>query len=127
MIQILAGFPDDVLAISGVGQVSADDFRSVVIPALNDKRARYDRVSLYYELGPEFRGMSMRAAWEDTKIDITNWRAWRRIALVSDASWIMHFMRQIVERFHHRVRFFRTDQAEAARAWILQASDFSNG
>jgi SpoIIAA-like len=125
MIQILADFPDDVLAISGVGKVSADDFRMVVIPALKDMRTRHERVSLYYELGPGFCGMTLGAAWEDTKIDLTNWRVWRRIALVSDAPWIINFIRQIVQLFHRRVRFFRNDQAESARAWIVEASRIS--
>jgi SpoIIAA-like len=119
MIKILADFPDDVLAISGVGSVSADEFRTVVMPVLKSKRTRHDLVSLYYELGSGFRGMTLRAAWEDAKIDMTNWHAWHRIAVVTDAPWIVNFMRRIVPLFHHRVRFFRTNQADAARAWIL--------
>jgi hypothetical protein len=34
MIRILLGFPQEVLAISGEGEVTAGDFRSVVWPAI---------------------------------------------------------------------------------------------
>jgi len=125
MIQILADFPDDVLGISAVGKVTAADFRTVVLPALSDKRSRHQRVGFYYELGPKFRGMTIGAAWEDAKIDIANWRAWRHIALVSDVPWIVNYMRKIVQLFHHRVRFFNTDEADVAREWVLEGSSHS--
>ncbi len=32
MIEILPGYPDDVLAISGAGRVTANDYRDVLIP-----------------------------------------------------------------------------------------------
>jgi len=122
MIRILENFPDDVLAISGIGNVTAEDYRGTIQPALRAKRARYGKISLYYELGPEFTGMTLRAAWEDTKTDLGNWSAWRRIALVSDARWIMRGIRRIIELFHKRVRFFPTGQADVARDWILEGS-----
>jgi hypothetical protein len=67
--------------------------------------------------------MRAGAAWEDTKTDISNWRVWRRIALVSDARWIMRGLRHVVELFHKRARFFPNSQADAARAWILEDSN----
>ncbi len=121
MIRILSGFPEEILAISGVGKVMADDFRSVVWPAIEAKLKKHKHLSLYYQLGPDFTGISVAAMWEDTKLDISNWNAWRRIAMVSDVPWIADGMRLIVPLLHHRVRFFANAEAEAARDWLLQA------
>ncbi len=120
MIRILSGFPEEVLAISGVGEVTADDFRSVVWPAIETRLKTHKHLSLYYELGPDFTGMSLGAMWEDSKLDIANWNAWRRIAMVSDVPWIAKGMGLIVPLLHHRVRFFSNAEAKAARDWLLE-------
>jgi SpoIIAA-like len=118
MIRILSGFPDAILAISGEGEVTPDDFRLVVWPALEAKLKTHKHLSLYYQLGPDFSGMSLGGMWEDTKLDIAHWNIWRRIAMVSDVPWIAKGMGLIVPLLHHRVRFFSNAEADTARAWL---------
>lgn len=107
-----------MLAISGEGDVTADDFRAVVWPAIEARLKTHEQLSLYYQLGPQFTGMSLGGMWEDTKLDLAHWNVWRRIALISDVPWIAKGMGLIVPLLHHRVRFFANAEADAARAWL---------
>ena len=90
MLQILLGFPDYVVAVLASGEVTGEEFRGVLVPAANAKFERHEELDLYYQFGPDFTGMSAGAMWEDTKLDISHWKGWRRIAIVTDVGWVRH-------------------------------------
>ena len=118
MIHFLEGFPDDVLAFAATGHLTAHDFRAVVRPAVKAKLGKHARIGLYYRLGPGFSGMSPGAILEDAVTDLSHWRAWRRIALVTDIKWLRLTLGKLVPVFHRRVRFFSFEQEKAARDWV---------
>ena len=55
MIAQLQGFPENVVAFAGRGQVTKADYVSTLIPAVEKALAGHDRLRLYYELGDFFR------------------------------------------------------------------------
>ena len=65
MIERLEGFPEDVVAVAGKGQVSKEDYEKVLIPAIEEAFKKHKKISVYYELGPQFVGIDAGAAWKD--------------------------------------------------------------
>ena len=120
MIEILQGFPDDVLAISGYGEVTEEDYRKVLIPATNEKLKKYKSVRLFYLLGDRFTGFTAGAMWQDTKLGLSRWSHWGRIAMVTDVHWITQAMRLFAPLFHHPVRVFSNSEFETAKRWIAE-------
>lgn len=120
MIELMSGYPDNVLAFSGTGEVTADDYRNVLIPETEARMARHDRVDIIYYLGTEFKGMTTAAAWEDLRLGLSRWSAFGRIAIVTDTEWIKDAMRLFAPLYHHPVRVFAAKDLEAARKWILE-------
>ena len=123
MIEILPGFPDDVLAVAGSGEVSEDDYRKVLVPAVAEKLKNHKTVRLIYHLGERFTGFTAGAMWEDTKLGISRWSHWGRIALVTDVSWIAQAVRLFAPLFHHPVRVFANADIGAAKLWIVEPDE----
>ena len=82
MIKQLSGLPESVIGFEVTGTVTAEDFRDVVLPAV-ETAARSGDVRFMIVV-PEFRGMTPGALWEDLKVSMENSRKWKRIALVTD-------------------------------------------
>jgi hypothetical protein len=125
MIEILKDYPENVLAVEGVGRVTAEDYRNVLIPEALNRMAKHEHVRLYCELGERFDGLTAGAAWEDMKLGVSRWKAFGRLAVVTDTTWIKDAVRLFAPFFHHPVRTFPTSQREAARDWILAEEDAS--
>lgn len=119
MLNILPGFPADVLAISASGVVTAKDYREVVVPVAIAKLNAHKHLNFYYCLGEEFSGLSPGAIWEDAKIGIAHWSGWGRIAIVTNVNWIADAARLFAPMFHHPVRVFSIAEEDAARNWII--------
>jgi hypothetical protein len=86
MIKRLEDMPAGVVGFEAEGKLSAEDYRDVVIPALAEA-AETGEVRFLIVI-PEFRGMSGEALWEDLKVGMHHFRAWKRIALVTDIEWM---------------------------------------
>ena len=56
MIELLKGFPDNVVAVSCRGEVTRKDYDTVLIPAAEKALESNEKVRLLYEAGPEFDG-----------------------------------------------------------------------
>ena len=88
MITLLAGFPDDVLAVKCEGHVTRKDYEDVLIPAATRALQHHSKVRVYYEVALEFAGIDAGAVWEDFLAGVGHWSRWERIAVVSDVEWI---------------------------------------
>ena len=67
----------------------AEDYRDTLGPAL-DKAAADGDIRLVIVI-PTFEGIEPEAIWEDTKIGVKNWSAWKRVALTGRTSvWMAH-------------------------------------
>ncbi len=127
MLRILSGFPDKVVAVSASGDVTGEEFRTVLVPVVEAKLRTHDGLDLYYQFGPDFTGMSAAAMWEDAKLDITHWNGWRRIAIVTDIGWIKKGAKLAVLLLHRPVRVFSIAEADAARAWLTADTWYGQG
>jgi hypothetical protein len=119
MLQILSGFPDDVVAVLASGEVTGEEFRAVLVPVVEDKFKAHKELNLYYQFGPDFTRMSAGAMWEDTKLDITHWKSWRRIAIVTNVGWIRKGARLAMLLLRRPVHVFSNAEADAAREWLM--------
>ncbi len=84
MMKLLTDLPDNVVGVSASGQVDAKDYESVLVPAIDSALQRYHQVRVLYQLPPEFTGFISGAMWDDSKLGLANWKAWERIAVVTD-------------------------------------------
>lgn len=116
MIEIISGLPDNVIAFTATGRVTAAECDAVLLPAVARARRRHDRLRLYYELECRFPG----AAWEDLDIAPLQMQPWERVALVTDVSWMRHTVKALRFLIQAEIRVYPTPQADEGRAWIVE-------
>lgn len=120
MIETIPALPDRVMGFSAKGIVTARDYRSVIIPAVDTMRSRHGKIRLLYHLGPEFSGFDMAALWQDAKIGLRYRQAWDRIAVVSDVRWIAAVTTLFGFLLHGQVRIFSNNELAIARKWLTE-------
>ena len=121
MIDLLSNVPDNVIAFVFKGRVTKADYDSVLIPAAIKALEKHKKVRLYYEIGADFSGIDLGAAWEDFAVGMEHFTRWERIAIVTDVEWIKQMMMLFGFLMPAAMKAFPTSQAAQARAWIVAA------
>jgi SpoIIAA-like len=115
MIKELSDLPAGVIGFEVSGTVRAEDYRDVIVPAL--QRAAAAGEVRFLVVIPEFHGMSGGALWQDLQIGIEHFRAWKRIALVTDIEWMTYMTTLFGWMTPGEVRHFPLAQRDDAIAW----------
>jgi hypothetical protein len=120
MIEVLTDLPDRVLGLLAHGEVTADDYKDVLVPAIEERLSRFTKVRLLYIVGGDFTGFTGGAAWEDAKVGMTHLTDFERIAVVTGVDWIEKMVRAFGFAIPCEVRVFDDDDLEAARGWVTE-------
>jgi hypothetical protein len=118
MIEIMSGLPEHVLGFTAKGKVTGADYASVLIPAIEEKLKKHQKISLLYHLGNDCTGFEIEAMWDDTKIGIKHFTSWQKIAVVTDADWIRRATKAFGFVMPGHVRVFTNDQLAKSREWV---------
>jgi hypothetical protein len=118
MIEVLPDMPDNVVAFRASGQVTGDDYETVLIPAVEEKLSQGGRIRLLYQLGPNLRKFTTTAFWDDAKVGFHHLGDFERIAVVTDMPWVRTMTKAIGLTMPGRIRTFTIGDFEAARVWI---------
>ena len=118
MIEVIPDLPEGVVGVEAVGEVTADDYRNVLIPAAEAALEKRGKARLLYVLGERFDRISGGAVWEDTKLGLEHLRGWELMAVVTDVEWIGHALRAVGWMIPAKIRVFPTSERAAAEAWV---------
>jgi hypothetical protein len=118
MIEVIEGFPANVLAFVCHGRVTRQDYDTVLIPAVAKALQENDKVRLYYETAADFAGVDAGAVMEDAKVGVSHLLRWEKFAVVTDIEWIRHTMKLFSFVVPGETRVFSSDEAAQAREWI---------
>lgn len=120
MLNRLDGFPDNVLAIAASGTITRADYDKVLIPAVEAALKQHDKLNLYYEIGSDFAGVEVGAAWEDFMVGVSHWTRWQKIAVVTDVAWIANTMNAFGFMMPATLKTFPLAAKDEARRWIVE-------
>jgi SpoIIAA-like len=118
MVERIPDLPDNVLGFRAKGTVTAADYESVIIPAVETLFSRRGKVRFLYHLGEDFSGFEAAAMWDDTKLGLKHLAGWERMALVSDVEWIRTALRIFGLAIPGHVRVFHNREIDEAIRWI---------
>lgn len=118
MLKLMGGLPDNVVAVSGIGEVSSDDYLATLDPAIGAALQNHDKIRLLYVLGYDFDGYSGGAMWQDTKVGLSHWTSFEKIAVVTDQDWIETGVKALGWMIPGDVKTFDVDDLDEAKAWI---------
>jgi len=120
MIEVMTDLPERVLGVKASGEVSANDYKTVLVPAIEEKLTKHKKARLLYVLGDEFEGYTSGAAWEDAKVGMKHLTSFERVAVVTDVDWIEKMIKAFGFALPREVRVFDDDDLDEARIWISE-------
>ena len=121
MIEELSDMPAGVIGFEASGKLEAEDYRDVVLPAL--ERAAATGEVRFVIVMRDFGGMSGGALWQDLKVGFEHLRAWKRIALVTDIEWMRHMTDLFGWMTPGETKTFALAQRDEAVEWAASYFD----
>ncbi len=118
MIELLAGFPDNVLAVLAGGEVTKGDYDDVLMPAARTAFEKNPKLRVYYETAPDFSGFTFGAMGDDMMFGLSYLTRWERVAVVSDVHWLRSAVDAMRLFMPCPVKSFPLSESKAAREWI---------
>jgi hypothetical protein len=122
MIRTLDRMPTGTIGFEAVGKVTEEDYRDVLVPAVSAALERND-VRLLYVLGEDFASYSPGALWADTKLWAKHLKAWKKVAIVSDADWLENSVEAFGRLVPGQVKVFESDDVDDAKEWLTRPDD----
>jgi hypothetical protein len=116
MLETMTGLPPGVLGFEAKGALHADDYRKVLLPAVEAaiQRGEKVRIVLVFE---RFDGLSGGALWQDLKVGVGHLTSWERIALVTDIDWMIRLTALFGWMTPGELKRFPLAERDAAIAW----------
>jgi hypothetical protein len=118
MISELHELPAGVIGFEAGGKLAAEDYRDVILPALEQAAETGDVRFLI--VMRDFDGITGGALWQDLKIGIEHLHSWKRIALVTDIDWMTHLTALFGWMTPGEKKTFPLDQKEQAIRWLAE-------
>ncbi len=118
MITTIEGLPGNVIGMRAEGTVHSVDYKNVLDPALEAALATSDKVRLLYVLGEDFEGYSGGALWADTKVGLSQWSSFERIALVTDRTAITEAIKALGWLMPGEAKVFTLAELAEATEWV---------
>jgi hypothetical protein len=119
MITRLRDLPDGVLGFEASGELRAEDYRDVLLPAVDEVVAKRQKVRVVL-IFPTWDGMSGGAVWQDLKMGVEHLTHWKRVALVTDVDWMVHLTGLFGWMTPGEMTTFSMAGRDAAIAWVAE-------
>ncbi len=117
MIRVLSDMPAGVLGFEAVDDIEKDDYKNVMVPAVEEAIAQHGKVRIVYMLGPEFDEYEGEAVWEDMKLGARHPTSFERMAIVTDARWARPAVKLFSVLWPGKARAFPLAELDAAKHW----------
>lgn len=115
---MLPDLPDKVVGFRAVGEVKSDDYEETLLPAVDAAIAKSGKIRFLYVLDSEFSGYSAGAVWQDTKLGFEHLKAFGKIAVVTDTSWVTDGVKAFGWMIPGDVKVYANDQLDEATVWV---------
>ena len=120
MIEITSGMPDNVVAVTAHGTVTAQDYDNILLPAVEEALRRHKKIRFLFRTGEDFSGYTTGAMWDDAKMGIRNLTAFEKVAVVSDVPWLVQATKLFRSLIPCPVKIFSSEKLSDADGWIRE-------
>ena len=116
--ELIDGLPSDVVGLKASGIITAQDYRDMLLPLVEEKLKQHDKLKFLLVIDDSFIAYSPEAAWDDARFGFSHWADFGRIAVVTDVGWIRIAVRLFTPLMRSEVHIFDLDELEDAKSWI---------
>lgn len=119
MVERIDDMPPGTLGFRSEGELTEDDFHDHLAPALEQAVAA-GNVRLLLVTPPGFGGADVKATADRVKglANLGHRTDWKRIAIVTDSSWLRRSSRLWSRMVPVETKLFKPDEEPEARRWL---------
>ena len=117
MIEMLEGLDEGVIGARAVGKVTAEDYETTLIPAVERATAQ-GKARMLFVLGPEFEGYEAEAALDDARMGTHHWSDFAKIGVVTDHGAYRTLIKGFGFLMPGEVKVFAMDELDGAKKWL---------
>ncbi len=118
MLQIIPGFPGNVVGVQATGKVTKNDYEQVLIPALDALSKRVEKMSLLLLLETDITHFTPGAWMDDMLIGLKHFTKWNRVAIVTDQKGVQKFTDFFSNFVPGQYKGFPVSELEIAKQWV---------
>jgi len=118
MLEIINNLPEHVLGIKAIGEVTADDLATVLLPGLENQVRKFNEINYLLVLDTPVKNFSAGAWLQDMKAGLQNFTKWNKIAVVTDESAVENFTDIFTIVVPGKSKGFKHSEFEEAKRWI---------
>lgn len=117
MIQILNA-PDNVVALRAIGEITENDYKTVVIPEIEKLIARIDEINFLFLIDTEIKNFTAAAWMQDAMLGLKNLGKWNRTAIVTDSENAISFTNGFSYIVPGEFRGYKKEAFNTALNWV---------
>jgi hypothetical protein len=116
----------DIIGVCGEGQITKEDYETVLMPLLAKQYAKGKPIRLLYQIGPAFSGFTAGAMWDDFRVGIKYMMHMEKCAIVTDVEWLRKSADFFKSFMPCAVQLFQNENLKNALDWLAVVVPESN-
>ena len=118
MLTKMENLPSNIIGIRADGKVTREDYEKILMPLLEEERAKGRRIRFLYQLAGDFSGFTAGALWNDFRVGVKYLRLFERFGVVSDVDWIRSATQIVGALMPCPSKAYRNDELPTAIEWL---------
>ncbi|TJZ63274.1 STAS/SEC14 domain-containing protein [Sphingobacterium olei] len=123
MITEIISLPENLIGFEAKGEVTADDFKNVVIPKVTAFIDRHDKINYMLVLNTDVSNFTTGAWLQDAWLGLKDLAKWNRAAIVSDSDTIKKITEVFTKVMPGEFKVFEHTRYNEAVQWASEQLD----
>ncbi|WP_423149708.1 STAS/SEC14 domain-containing protein [Rubrolithibacter danxiaensis] len=119
MVELLADLPSTLVGFRASGEVTAEDYKNIVFPAVDAVAESTGKINFLLLLDTDIQNYTAGAGLNDILVGFKHFNKWHKIAIVSDQEGLNKLTNGISGFIPGEARGFSKSQLEEAKNWLL--------
>ena len=113
--------PENVFAVIASGDVTTEDYKSVMLPGLEAQSVKQDKINFILVLDTDISNLSIGAWIQDMWAGIKHLTNWNRVAIVTDQKGVEKFTDMFSYVVPGEFKGFSLAELNTAKSWAAGA------
>jgi hypothetical protein len=118
MVELIQDLPANAVGFHAYGEVSKDDYQTVVIPAVDRLAAGNTKINFLLVLDTDVSDFTPGGIFNDILLGFKHFTKWNKVAIVSDLDKTAIFFDSISTPLPGETRRFSKNDIKGAKEWL---------
>ncbi|WP_462265751.1 SpoIIAA family protein [Mucilaginibacter sp.] len=123
MLQFINDLPEHVIGIHAIGEVTKQDYDTVLAPRLEELVQKQGEINYLLVLENTLSDFSAGAWYDELKLGLKHFTKWNKIAVVTDQKGVEWFTNAFKLIIPGQSKGYSLDKLDEAVAWITEKEE----